>query len=196
MSQIIAQGAEAVLRRKGGVLAKERIKKGYRLPQLDETLRARRTRREAALMRAAARAGINVPRIENVSKYAIAMEFVEGRMVRDVLDKLSEAGLKQICAEIGKAVAQMHEYNIIHGDLTTSNLILQRDKLFFLDFGLGFQSSRIEDKATDLRVLHEALGSAKPWEIILKAYQENYERSNEVIKTLEKIEKRGRYSKR
>ncbi len=197
--EIIAKGAEAAIYRIGDGIVKERISKGYRLQEIDESLRKKRTRSEARLMREARRAGILVPQITAEDKYKIEMEFIDGNKAMDELDW---GNMIKICRLIGESIGKMHSFNIIHGDLTTSNMIVKEGKLYFIDFGLGFQSSRIEDKAVDLRLLKQALQSThheiaeKAWKIILKAYQNNCSDASEVIRTLDKIQKRGRYSKR
>ena len=96
--------------------------------------------------------------------------------------------------KLGKQTALLHKNNIIHGDLTTSNTILSEDKLFIIDFGLGFISTKIEDKAVDLHLIKQAL-EAKHFQNhtdlftnFLKTYKDE-----EVIKRLEVVEKRGRY---
>lgn len=216
MDNIIAQGAEAVLK-KNKCLTKERISKGYRLPELDEKLRKSRTRKEANLIREAGRRGLNVPRVLDQSDFSIKMEFLEGERVKEALNKDTYA---DIASRLGSAIALMHSYNIIHGDLTTSNMILkytnrtderseskqsersESRQLYFIDFGLGFFSHKAEDKAVDLYLLHEALESThfdvleETWAAVLKAYRENYKDAEKVIKTLSAIEKRGRYKKR
>jgi TP53 regulating kinase-like protein len=207
--QKIYQGAEAIISRDGDVVVKERIRKGYRIAEIDERLRSRRTRLESRLISEARRAGVPTPRVLEESKFAIMMEFIDGDKVKDALD---EKNFGEIAMLIGKTVAILHNYNIIHGDLTTSNMIVKaREKpdaavqyqdIYFVDFGLGFTSTRMEDKAIDLHVLQEALESAhfqiyeRMWKLVLAAYGKHYEKAGEVIKTLSKIEKRGRYAER
>ncbi len=200
-------GAEAVISEKkrtdaSGVnsvaVVKERIKKSYRLPQIDERLRKQRTRGEASLLREAARAGVNVPRILEENDFTLTLEKIDGKMIKDILD---ENNMIEICKKIGQAVANLHSSDIIHGDLTTSNMISSHGNLYLLDFGLGFRSGKSEDKATDLHVLREALESThfqiseKAWKIILKAYQQEY-KSEKVLASLKNLEKRGRYRDR
>jgi len=208
---LLARGAEAILYLdEEGNLVKERIKKGYRIPQLDERLRARRTRLESTLLREARRADVLTPQIREVEGYKIKMEFLDGHHVRGLLN---EENCEEIAEKIGSTVAKLHAADIIHGDLTTSNMIIRNGELYIIDFGLGFQSKKAEDKAVDLYLLYHALESThwqvfqKAWKIILKAYTKNYDWSNptfgrqtsssgKVIKTLAQIEKRGRYKER
>lgn len=211
---LIAKGAEAELRREGGTLVKERITKGYRLREIDEKLRKRRTTTEARLLREARRAGVKTPQILEENATSIRMEFIDGEKVKDALNG-KNCGI--ISEKIGVAVAKLHSYNIIHGDLTTSNMIItkaesngnsEREKghalhsVWFIDFGLGFFSRREEDKAVDLYLLHEALESThfsildEAWDAVLDAYKEHYPGSDKVIKALLNVEKRGRYKVR
>jgi TP53 regulating kinase-like protein len=191
------QGAEAIITRNEDVVRKERVRKGYRIEKIDDNLRERRTRLEARLIREARRAGVAVPQIAKEEKFALEMEFIDGDKVRNILD--DQTGIAYL---IGESIARLHDCGIIHGDLTTSNMILKKDSLFFVDFGLGFFSQRIEDKATDLHLLHEVLESTHfsvadvVWDAVLESYKENYNGAGEVIKTLSKIGKRGRYAKR
>lgn len=198
----IARGAEAVISKENDCVIKERIRKGYRLTELDERLRKRRTALEARLLREARSAGVRTPQVLEESKFALKMEFVEGRKVKDIL---SRENCGRICAEIGASVAKLHSYHIIHGDLTTSNMIFRIEGgivIYFIDFGLGFISQRAEDKATDLHLLREALESThfdvldEAWKTFLEAYNKHYEGAAEVIKALSKVEKRGRYVQR
>ncbi|MCD6557577.1 MAG: Kae1-associated serine/threonine protein kinase [Candidatus Aenigmarchaeota archaeon] len=200
------QAAEAViyLDKKNKKIIKERIKKGYRIREIDERLRGSRTRLESRLIRQAAEVGVKTPRIINVKKYTIEMEYIDGEQVKNVLSKQSSRKdiYKDICSKIGEAIAKLHENNIIHGDLTTSNMILKEGQIYFIDFGLGFHSARVEDKATDLHLLRQAFESThfniikKAWPIILEAYQKNYPAASSVLKRIEKIQSRGRYRKR
>lgn len=195
----IAKGAEAVLLKDNGNVLKDRIKKSYRLPEIDDKVRKRRTKTEASLLRAAKRAGINVPAVSEMSETSLGIEFINGNKLRDVLGNENAI---EIGEQIGIAIGKLHTYDIIHGDLTTSNMIISGNDLYFIDFGLGFQSKRIEDKAIDLYVLWEALESTHNkikdilWVSILKAYAEHFDEAKKVIKTLHEIEKRGRYRNR
>jgi tRNA A-37 threonylcarbamoyl transferase component Bud32 len=105
------------------ILIKRRIKKSYRLPELDEKLRKLRTRSEAKLLEKAAKI-IPTPRIIKVSENSkeIEMEFLEGKKLSENLDEIQN--WKEVCQEIGQNIAKLHDLDIIHGDLTTSNMIL------------------------------------------------------------------------
>ena len=125
----IAKGAEAILTRENNIVKKNRIAKNYRIKTIDEKLRKQRTRSEASLIRAARRAGINVPAITDENGFEISMEFVAGSKVKGVFDKDHE----KLAEKIASTVARMHENNIIHGDLTTSNMILKDNEIYFID---------------------------------------------------------------
>ena len=120
--KIICQGAEAILIKKGNILLKRRVKKGYRIPELDEKLRKRRTKREVKLLEKA-RKLIQVPKILKVDDKAkeIDMEFISGEKLSESLDDLKN--WKEVCFMIGENIARLHDAGIIHGDLTTSNMI-------------------------------------------------------------------------
>lgn len=193
MSKIIARGAEAIIELNQGRVIKKRIAKGYRYLQLDEKIRKLRTRAESRLLEKAA-THINVPRViqANEQTKELVLEFIKGKKLADCLeDHTSKA------KQIGQTLAKLHKANLIHGDLTTSNMILQDSKIYLIDFGLGFQSSRVEDKAVDLHVLKEALEARHPkvWEKVWESIKTNYkfQDSKRVLKQLEKVESRGRY---
>jgi len=195
----ISRGAEAVLSRNGDELVKDRIKKGYRVTELDVRIRKERTRMEAKLLNEARRAGVNTPDVLSVGGNVIRMTFIDGRRMKELLN--AGADLPRLAEMIGEAVAKLHSAGIVHGDLTTSNMILHGGRLYLIDFGLGFFSPKVEDQATDLAVLYEALQSTHfkhlntLWQNILKGYGA-YARSTDVLGQLEDIQKRGRYVKR
>lgn len=197
MKRIIAKGAEAIIIKKGSIIIKDRIKKGYRHPQLDEKLRKLRTRQEARLIEKISQV-IPCPTLIKVNETTkqIEIEYLKGGKLADSLDSLKNKG--NVARKIGLHVSKLHAADIIHGDLTTSNMILQHKEVYLIDFGLGFQSHRIEDKAVDLHVLKEALearhpkSSAKVWKAILAGYKTSTN-AESVLKQLEKVEKRGRY---
>ncbi|MFH1630781.1 MAG: KEOPS complex kinase/ATPase Bud32 [Candidatus Aenigmatarchaeota archaeon] len=195
----IARGAEAVILLDGDRVVKSRIVKGYRLSSLDNTLRVRRTKLEANLLRAARSAGVNTPQLMNNDSTELTMQFIDGKKVKDVLDIFN---FRDIGTEMGSILARLHSANIIHGDFTTSNMIFCENKIIIIDFGLGYESNRIEDKAVDLYLFHNAMVSAHfeivddVWSVILKAYKEGYNDSDKVIKNFAEIQKRGRYRER
>ena len=194
----IARGAEAVIEKEEEIVRKSRITKNYRLKQIDEKLRKQRTRNEASLMRVARRIDIAVPRVIEETDFAIEMEYIDGNKVKDVFEKDYE----KLSEKMAKSIANLHVHDIVHGDLTTSNMLLKDDDIYFIDFGLGFTSKRPEDKAIDLFLLHEAIESTHhtvlsgAWQIILNTYRKEYPEAESVIKALQKIEKRRRYTKK
>jgi Kae1-associated kinase Bud32 len=203
-TKIIKRGAEAVLYLEDNQLVKERIKKNYRLKEIDEKLRKLRTRKEAKLLNEAKRVGVETPKIFSVDEkgFKIVMEFIEGKRLKEFLNETNNENRRKEAEEIGKAVGLLHKNGIVHGDLTTSNMILKDNKIFFIDFGLGDFSNRIEDLATDLSVLKEAFKSTHfkyldiLWESFIKGYKLTNDKFNKVLDTLNDIEKRGRYVKR
>lgn len=203
MMKILKQGAEAVIYSEEidgqKFLVKERIKKKYRLEQIDEKLRKERTRQEMKLMREARGHGVLTPKIisSDESSHKIVMEEINGTVLKNFLEKQKK--FKRVCFEVGVSIGKLHSAGIIHGDLTTSNMIVSGDKIYFVDFGLGQFSRRIEDMATDLSVLVEALRathnkvSARCWNAIVKGYKSENKKYSEVFKRIDEIESRARY---
>jgi Kae1-associated kinase Bud32 len=208
MKDVIARGAEAVLYRERfdgkSALVKERVGKSYRIPQIDRRLRLERTRTEARLLNEAGRAGVAVPATLAVDEKnaKIVMEYVDGARLKELLNTADERTGKELAEQVGASVAKLHSHGIIHGDLTTSNMIFSGGRLFFIDFGLGFFSGRAEDLGVDLAVLHEALRSTHferlntLWPIIVKSYSAAFGGAERALKALEDIERRGRYVRR
>jgi TP53 regulating kinase-like protein len=199
--KILQQGAEAkIILKKRSQIIKDRIAKSYRLKELDDKIRKRRTKSEIKLLEKASQI-ISSPKPEKNSQknfFQIAMPYIEGKKLSEHLDKFPLQKQKAICEKIGKNIAKLHEHNIIHGDLTTSNMILKNNKIYFIDFGLGYISSKFEDKAVDIHLLKQALEAKhfKNWqkllEEVLNGYK-NYKESKIVLEQLKKVEKRGRY---
>ena len=198
---IIQQGAEANIIKVRNWIIKDRVKKGYRIPELDIKIRGRRTKSEAKLLEKASKV-INCPTpflqpsIRNSSK--LKMPFIDGKKLSDYLDKFPLKKQKEVCKLIGESTAKLHDADIIHGDLTTSNMILKNNKIYFIDFGLGFVSHKFEDKAVDIHLLKQALEAKhfKNWEILLREVLKGYSKSKDskiVLERLNKVEKRGRY---
>jgi len=198
MKQIIQQGAEATISLDKDVITKDRVKKSYRLSILDQRLRKQRTKKESKILEKASTL-IPVPKlIKTDDKEKIEMQFIEGKKLSEHLDSLKNA--EEIYKLIGENIAILHDNNIIHGDLTTSNMIYstKENKLYFIDFGLSFESNKAEDKAVDLHLIKQALEAKhfSKFELFFKAVLEGYKLSKnfkETIKRLESVEKRGRY---
>ncbi len=198
VQKIIQQGAEALLIKDDSKIIKRRIKKSYRLKEIDEKLRRKRTRREAKILEKLY-CKINVPKVIDVdeNKKEMVIEFIKGKRLSDYLDSLPLKKQLDICKKLGEMIGKMHEEDIIHGDLTTSNMILKNEEIYFIDFGLSFHSKRIEDKAVDLHLLRQALEAKhfKNWEKLFKKIIDNYKskEKEKVLKQLKKVESRGRY---
>ncbi|RLF78181.1 Kae1-associated kinase Bud32 [Thermococci archaeon] len=206
--QIIARGAEALLYVKElegkKVLVKDRVKKGYRIEQIDKMLRKIRTRKEVKLLREARKIGVHTPQVIDVDEknYRIVMEYVEGKRLKELLNSADIETIKRISYEIGRIVGRLHANGIVHGDLTTSNMILSNGKIYLLDFSLGAFSKRIEDQGVDLNLLFESLKATHfkilkvCWDNIVKGYKEEYKKAEEALKRAIEIEKRARYVER
>lgn len=198
--KIIQRGAEAILIQRGEELIKRRVKKGYRLVELDEKLRKRRTKSEAKLIEKAGKI-ISTPKVISVreKETEIDMDFINGKKLSEHLDELEN--WREVCEKVGENIAKLHDAGIIHGDLTTSNMIFveKENEIYFIDFGLGFNSNRAEDKAVDLHLIRQALEAKhflhweKFWKTVLEGYEKTSAKAKETLVKLEKVEKRGRY---
>lgn len=202
MEKIISSGAEAIIVQQDDIVVKRRITKNYRIPSIDNTLRKFRTRREAKVMTKLFDV-IPVPKIISVDdkKMEIKMDFIPGLKIRDYL---THENYESVCTMIGKQIAEMHSMDIVHGDLTTSNMIKCNidEKIYFIDFGLAQFSSKLEDKAVDLHLLKQAFESKhfdifeKAIPIVIKSYSYNFDLYSDVFKRLDAVEKRGRNKKK
>jgi TP53 regulating kinase and related kinases len=206
--KLIKKGAEASLYiaewHGKRVVIKERLPKRYRPEQLDQTIRRYRTVHEPQLMHEAKRAGVPTPMIfvVDVENASITMEYVEGIQVKPLIDSLCDADREELCIHIGEAVGKLHEHGIVHGDLTTSNMILNPDgRIVLVDFGLGDKSAEMEAQGVDLHLLKRALQSTHfqhahdCFDAVLKGYASvrgAYVEA-EVCEKVREIEKRGRY---
>jgi len=195
--KLIGHGAEAKVYETKNSVLKTRIKKLYRHELIDKRLRKLRTRSESKLLTKVLSLGINVPRVLDFDdkKMTLEMEKIEGVMVRDIFDDSNENLKKNICKKIGKIIKKLHQNDIVHGDLTTSNMIWN-DKLFLIDFGLGKVSMRVEDKAVDIHLLKECFKSKHHvhWMTYWKIFKKNYG-LKKTFDQLEKVEARTRYNR-
>lgn len=186
----IARGAEATIYEEDSRVRKIRTPKSYRLPELDKKLIGKRTRREAKVLTRLQEKGIRVPKLISSDGPQLIMEKIEGKKLSICLEKQD---YRAVCEKLGKMVRKMHDARIIHGDLTTSN-VMYSDDLCIIDFGLSFFSQKIEDRAVDLHLLKQALESRhhKIYQDCFEAFSKGYD-DPEVQKRLAKVELRGRY---
>jgi TP53 regulating kinase-like protein len=204
-SKILYRGAEAEIRLSQymgkTVVQKQRVNKAYRIEEIDRHLIAYRTKEEAKLIAEARSYGVSVPLLYDVdlTKGAITMEYLAGNRVKDILNGLEESERKRICFKIGESIARLHNHDIIHGDITTSNMIFLHDRIHLIDFGLGCKNSELEAKGVDLHVLMEAFESthskyAHCFDYVIEGYSKKFQGdSSAVVKKIEEIVRRGRY---
>jgi TP53 regulating kinase-like protein len=206
--KVLGIGAEAILL--GGymcgqeVVVKYRLKKNYRDENLDRILRYERTVLEAKLLCKATIIGVNVPSLMLVypEEGILISSFIRGERLKEYVEKASPNLLRDVFKNVGRQVGLLHNAGIIHGDLTTSNIILSEGKTpFLIDFGLGFFSNRDEDAGVDLHLFARAIESTHPslLDEVLNSFIEGYrgERGEEkalcVIRKMKEIRMRGRY---
>jgi len=184
------------------VIIKRRVPKGYRHRDLDSAIRAQRTKNEAKLMIEARGKGVSIPIIYDIdlAKAEITMERIFGPRVKDLLNSLPEEEAKKLAREIGRMTALLHSNDIVHGDLTTSNMLMREGgSICMIDFSLGERTGAVEKKGVDLHLLFEAFHSAHYMrenllDDLLGAYREHYAGAKEVEQRVKEIEKRGRYT--
>ncbi|MBI5392116.1 Kae1-associated serine/threonine protein kinase [Candidatus Woesearchaeota archaeon] len=200
--KLLAQGAEAKIYLEKNTIVKERVPKLYRIKELDEKIRKLRTRREINALNHAIKL-IPVPKLiingKEEREKKITMEYIEGKQVVEVFNVLSSAEQTAICEKIGKNLAVLHNNDLIHGDLTTSNMILKEKEVYFIDFGLSFIDQKPEHKAVDLHLLKQAFESkhyqhlGKSLKQIIDSYKKEAKHADKILERLEKVEKRGHY---
>ena len=208
MQTLLKKGAEASLFLKSWhgrrVIVKVRFPKRYRPTELDAKIRGYRTTHEPQLMHEAKKAGVHTPTIflVDVKNSTITMEFVEGKQVKQVLSIVPLKEQQELCIKIGVLIGKMHRHGVVHGDLTTSNMILSGEgKIFLVDFGLGEKNIELEAKGVDLHLMKRALQSTHYqfaedcFRHVMKGYSEvlGMEEAEKVCEKIREIERRGRY---
>ncbi len=201
--KLIQQGAEAKIYLTKNNILKSRTPKTYRHPTIDKNLRTRRTKREAKILIKAKEVKANVPQVltndqrpTTNDKFEIYLEFIPGDRLSQTLNNYPLKKQISTMQKLGRQIKRLHNTNIIHADLTTSNTILQTktNKLFIIDFGLSYISTKTEDKAVDLHLLKQALQakhftSAKS---LFTAFRSTY-KNKDALERLKIVESRGRY---
>ncbi|HKZ47927.1 MAG TPA: KEOPS complex kinase/ATPase Bud32 [Thermoplasmata archaeon] len=195
-------GAEAVITavewRGRPAVEKLRVPKGYRDPRLDDELRRARIRKEAKLFAEARAAGVPVPVLYDVdlAGHRLVMERIDGPTLKEVLRSPGDHG--SLCEEIGRLVAKLHSSGLVHGDLTTSNMLRGNGRVHLIDLSLGEKTDGLEARGVDLRLLKEAFTSAhydRPelFGAVARAYVEAFPAGAAVLQKMREIEERGRY---
>ncbi|KUI60572.1 EKC/KEOPS complex subunit BUD32 [Cytospora mali] len=246
--ELITQGAEGLLYRTSYLspsipcALKYRPSKPYRHPILDARLTKQRILAEARILAKCRREAVSVPAVYCVDEANgwLMMEWVDGKPVRVGVNawlgtKSEEevnraaaaqggndrgnADLVDLMRRVGAAVGRLHAAGIVHGDLTTSNMMLRPvtskkedvgvtngrhpddgvldGEIVIIDFGLASQSQSEEDRAVDLYVLERAFLSTHPraeklLDEVLNGYRQGFKGAKPVLKKLEDVRMRGR----
>jgi N6-L-threonylcarbamoyladenine synthase/protein kinase Bud32 len=209
-SNILAKGAESDILEKSylgeDAILKKRVSKSYRVKEIDNKIRKMRTKSESKLISDIKTCGVKSPVLfdVNLEDESILMEKIHGNLVKDIMDSLSSDDRFNLAKKIGYNIGLMHNKDIIHGDITSSNMMVDDEGNFvFLDFGLGSYSDLVEDKATDLLVLKKSFQSIdyeianETFDWILDGYIGSYEddlNKNMILNKIKEIESRGRYT--
>ena len=207
---LVKQGAEARVYAADffgkPAIVKERFVKGYRVAALDDKLTHRRMGQEVRSMARCRRHGVPAPAVFHLDMQGrvIVMERItDGILMKDYIAGLDlendNALLCHVSELTGRVLARMHDIDVVHGDLTTSNMVYDADadRLTLIDFGLSFVSSLAEDKGVDLYVLERALLSTHPgtehcFRALLRSYAESSSNSGPVVQKLDEVRLRGR----
>jgi TP53 regulating kinase-like protein len=186
------QGAEAEITIQGEEVLKERPEKEYRHEKLDTRIREERTSEEVKNIEKARKHGVNIPETEKTGKTSMKQDRVGGDTLKKTLPSEPE-----LMEEVGKNIGLLHGTGLVHGDLTTSN-IMYDGKIWLIDLGLSETTERIEDQAVDIYLLKKTLETSHPeqstelWEGFKQGYRD-FEKSEEVLETMEEVQRRGRY---
>jgi N6-L-threonylcarbamoyladenine synthase/protein kinase Bud32 len=202
---LIYRGAEAELWKSEYLgypaVEKHRLPKTYRIKEIDDRIRRERIVLETNMLVNAKKA-VKTPHVFDVDleKNSLLMEFIDGDKIKDLF--LREGGIRRVSKKIGESIARLHSIDIVHGDLTTSNMILsEKGEIYFIDFGLAVKSDKTEDKAMDLVVFKKMLQSthykhfSEIWAAFLDGYL-GYKKAGGIVKKITEIEKRARYVER
>jgi len=204
---LVKRGAESDIRL--GVflglksIFKVRRPKPYMDPQLAMSLIQGRTRKEAKILVAARRAGVDSPRLYAVFPGigVIVMEYVEGPTLKEYIESSGAEGSLGLVEEAGRQLGLLHRAGIVHGDPTTSNYIVSTGgRLSLIDYGLAEFSESVEDRGVDLHLFRRSIEATHAGEsrVLYEAMIRGYEsvmgvEARRVAERSEEIRLRGRY---
>ena len=206
--EVIRIGAEAIISRLEWngfkMVSKHRVPKPYRFPELDRWIRDRRTLHEARVITSLRRLGIPCPAIllMDRSEATLYLQLIEGVELKKVLDSLPAEEVERLANELGRMVGRMHRGGIAHGDLTTSNIMLDRmGNLYLIDFGLSAITDDLEELAVDIHLLDRSLESVhhRLRAAFMRSFLKGYATAagmdflQALIEKVKEIRSRGRY---
>ncbi len=178
---------------------KTRLPKTYRHPSLDQALRVSRMKTEARLLSEARHLGIPVPPMYDLDLHEATMTlaYLEGPTLAEFI-RSGAPEANDMCRALGTYLGRLHRAKVVHGDLTTSNMIVQGSRLHLLDFSLGGRGADLEAMGVDLHLMRESFNSAHPgreelWSAFFEGYGEANPGAEEVLAKVKAIEARGRY---
>jgi TP53 regulating kinase-like protein len=207
MQELVARGAESIIlkveRWNQPFVLKWRQSKPYLLEDIDTHLRKTRTTRECKMLSVARSLGIRTPAVYamDMSGFTVLMDYIDGMQLKQLVNELPEDQLKKYCNEFGQSIAMLHKGDVVHGDPTTSNVLIDsKSRLWLVDFGLSEMNATVEMKGVDLHLIHRALETTH-WdlqELMLDATIKGYSQvmgddSKDILSRMEEIRERGRY---
>ncbi|HLC11023.1 MAG TPA: Kae1-associated kinase Bud32 [Candidatus Bathyarchaeia archaeon] len=186
------------------VVVKRRVNKEYRNPSLDEQIRHDRTISEASAIHEAKTAGARVPSIVgiDIENNAIVMTHLAGTVARECLDDLGIKEARKLLQSVGAQIGLLHTSGIVHGDLTTSNIIVSPSGApFTVDFGMSRRSVEPEDRGVDLHLLHRSIVASHSHDpssmmnAMIRGYEETAGKkvASSTWRKAREIARRGRY---
>ncbi|MEM4021133.1 MAG: Kae1-associated kinase Bud32 [Nitrososphaerota archaeon] len=206
--EVIRIGAEAVVSRLEWnglkMVSKHRVPKPYRFPELDKWVRDRRTLHEARVIMSLRRLGIPCPAILMLdrSEATLYLQLIEGVELKRILDSLPAEELERLAYELGRIIGRMHAGGVAHGDLTTSNIMLDKSgNIYLIDFGLSAITDDPEELAVDIHLLDRSLESVhhKVRASFMRSFLRGYAAAagmsflQKLVEKVKEIRSRGRY---
>lgn len=155
-------------------------------------------------MAKARRNGVRTPAIYSIDLVSgrFIMELIHGLTLKEaiIVSTGDDAALQRLGQMTGSILARLHNLDIVHGDLTTSNCLVEEcsGELVLIDFGLSCTSIMAEDKAVDMYVLERAISSTHPecskqfFEYIVKTYEAEAKNAKATMSKLADVQLRGR----
>ncbi|MHA2152697.1 MAG: Kae1-associated kinase Bud32 [Candidatus Thorarchaeota archaeon] len=204
---MLARGAESIIFKVEhwgrSYVLKWRQSKSYLLDEIDTQLRGARINRECKMLTFSRTLGVPTPAVYSVDleRHTILMDFIDGTQFKQLTEQVPTPELVSLCQEFGRLIALLHRGNVVHGDPTTSNVIVDHStKLWLVDFGLSEMNATLETKGVDLHLIQRALETTH-WnlqETMLEATLEGYieiqgESAEPILTRMKEIRERGRY---